>query len=205
MNLPTAALTGMWVVLVALGVLVFLVYRQLGYLLDVRGRGHEQAQLLRGLDIGTLLPPLEGTLVSHGHGAPFTLRTGGPGMRTLLMFADPLCGSCELGVTALNAMADALAAAGVEAVIATVEELRFVQAVPAFAASSIPVVIVDHGVRDEFRVRATPLFYVADDQGRVLASGAPHTEHGIRDLLRRAERTAPSFAMHEIPVISSSQ
>jgi len=67
------------------------------------------------------------------------------------------------------------------------------------------VVVINHGIRDDFRVRATPLFYVADEEGRVLASGAPHTEHGIRDLLRRAGRTAPSFTLQEIPVMSSPQ
>ena len=186
--LPLPIVVAQWTALFALGLLVVIFYRQLAVLLAVKERAHTDPASLSGLSVGSALPSLAGELFAGRGPETFTWKPGHPS-GSLLLFADPVCGSCEMAVGALNALIASGRVKDVDTLIVTSEEPELVRAVETFRTSVVPVVRIDKGVAvEEFRVRATPLFYVAGADGRVVALGPGHDEKDIRRFLRELDR-----------------
>jgi hypothetical protein len=187
-SVPVPALIAQWVALLALCVLVIILYRQLAVLLTVRDRSHLDLPSLVGLTRGSRLPAVKGELVV-GAGAPRAFAREASSQRpTLLLFADPLCGSCEMAVEALNRASESGLLQSVDALVVTSENPAYVEAIDAFRLSAVPVVHMDKSrMQDEFKVLVTPLFCVADNDGTVVAVGPGHDDHAVRKFLHELE------------------
>jgi AhpC/TSA family len=163
-EIPVALLVAQWLLLLGLGVMVVLMYRQLGYLLGlsraVSGSG--------GLDVGEQAPTFEyEPFPTNGSGEQ---RRGfvPEGARTLLMFTTPGCASCQTALRSLEEATRRLREDGLRVLVATDAEPEHIQAVEVFRDSPLPVVRVDHDVPTRlFRTYTTPFLYAIGDDGKV--------------------------------------
>lgn len=88
-ELPLWIVVSQWMLLFALGLLVIVMYRQLGTLMKFQDQGDERY----GLPIGTRAPAFEYTMADDAQARPMRFEPGGTW--SLLLFADPGCASCE--------------------------------------------------------------------------------------------------------------
>jgi hypothetical protein len=183
-TMPVAVVVAQWVALLTLAMLVLIFYRQLAALLATRsGERPDDAAHRSHLQIGAPVPSFSGEHIDDGRevAASWSAAAGTP---SLLMFADPLCGTCEKGVEALNAVAGAGGLDEVRACIVTVEEPRLVRAVDAFRTSAVPILRVDKAfVVHTLKVTSTPLFYGVGKDGHLIATGVAVDPAGVRAIL----------------------
>lgn len=101
MNVPTYLIVIQWLLLIGLGVLVMVMYRQLAYLLNLSGAVKRGG----GLDIGAAAPVFEYQSVQRlPHAQPARGAFQPSGQLSLVMFARPECVTCEKMVRALTRM-----------------------------------------------------------------------------------------------------
>jgi peroxiredoxin len=190
-TVPVAVLVAQWVLLVSLGVFLILVYRQLAFLLEI-GRGGKTQQ---GLPAGTAAPifdyvPLNGT--SKASKDVFETK----GKWTILMFADPMCASCERAVASLTRVVRKHRSDGLSVLVATTSELEIMESVEAFKGSSIPLGQIDHQVHRLYETHATPSLFVIDPNGTIRRGGSFDTESAIEQMLLEAQQ--PSEHHHRV-------
>ena len=101
MTIPLYLAVAQWALLFALGLLVFVMYRQLGRIYQATTKASADTEL--GPAVDTMAASFEYTLLSDGTAQHFTPGGGRP---SLLAFVDPTCPACEQLVSALNAAAD---------------------------------------------------------------------------------------------------
>ena len=170
----------LWLFVLALGVLVLLLYRQLGimYLGSAEGVSRD------GIDKGTTAPDFN---LTDQYGNPQRLSEY-RGRPTVLLFGSPHCTPCrtlmpqlqdwsrahpEVGVVWLNAASEA-------------ESLKFVSDIGA----TIPVAAYspESKLMDKYKVRVTPFTFLLDEKGVVRAKGLVNTKGGL-DLYYREMRS----------------
>src|SRR5690348_5630580 len=95
-SLPLWVVVSQWVLLLALGFLVIVAYRQFGYMMYLKDKGSEHD----GLDIGEQAPSFIYT-PAHQNGRP-THHFDPKGGWSLLLFADPGCVSCRIALQGLE-------------------------------------------------------------------------------------------------------
>ena len=190
-EVPTPLLISQWILLLGLGALVFVTYRQLAYLLGissaVSGGG--------GLDVGEVAPPFDYRAVNSGLGDG---RFEAPAAPTLLMFATPGCGSCDEAVRNLERVVGS-SSRPVDAYVVTEAGSSAVQASDAFRSTSVPILNVDYRVRaDLYRTFSSPVLYAVGVDGKVYARDTTANARVMRRMLRAAvdatttgDRSAP--------------
>lgn len=169
----------LWLLLLAIGALLLLLYRHFG----VMSLGTLEGVQRDGLPVGAAAPPLGG-VTSGGEEAGWEPRRGG---LDLLLFVSPDCGPCETLLPIVNRLASDPAAQrlGVTAIVPgpreTVARLdeKYGPTYRSFAEDG-------SGAFSRFRVRVTPFAFVVGADGRVLAKGLCSDSERLRALLDAA-------------------
>jgi hypothetical protein len=179
-DVPTALLVAQWILLLGLGVLVFLMYRQLAYLLGlsraVSGGG--------GLAVGERAPRFE-YLVGDGEDGRREVFSP-EGTPTLLMLTSPGCGSCTTALKNFEKVTRKIRQDGVRVLAATDADAGTIEAIEAFRDSEIPIVRVDHDVPSRvFRTYTTPYLYAIGPKGDVVGAREAVTAGQIRELVKK--------------------
>src|SRR5947209_10368556 len=95
-SLPLWLVVSQWVLLFALGLLIVVMYRQVGFLQQLKDQGSER----EGLSIGEKAPAFDYTPANQSRAA--SARFEPQGNWSLLLFADPTCVSCQGTLLALE-------------------------------------------------------------------------------------------------------
>jgi hypothetical protein len=163
-KIPVFLFVAQWALLAALGLLVVIMYRQLGRLLT---SGGEAATL--GPEVGSQAAAL--TYARAGDQRARQLTPGG-GEPLLVAFADPTCPSCEQLVAALGELSAAGQLSALRTLVLISDPPSYLQISDVFSATELEVgrPVRREGLED-YRVSATPLLVAIDGAGVVRAAG----------------------------------
>ena len=170
----------LWLLLLAMGVLLLLLYRHFGMM----SLGTLEGVQRDGLPIGSLAPAISG-VTAEGKDTAWEPRRGQP---QLLLFAAPDCEPCATITPILSQLARTTAdgGLGIAAVVPGPrdEVARFV----ARHHPPFPCLAEDgSGAFPRFRVRVTPFGFVIGTDGRVLAKGLCGDAGRLQGLLEAAD------------------
>ena len=192
MTIPLYLAVAQWVLLLTLGALVIVMFRQLGRQLSIgqppRGPGPEP---------GSHAAAFGYTLLADGRDELF--RPGG-GQATLVAFADPTCPSCEELVASLNA-ADAAGGLGqVRPLLLISEPPSYLQISGPFRETRLPLgrLRADAAV-EAYGVSATPLLVAIDAAGVVRAAGPATSPGDVRAFVQAC--LLPPASTGTLPVL----
>lgn len=164
-RIPVYLFAGQWALLAALGVLVVIMYRQLGRLLT----GSDEAADL-GPEAGGRAAALTYITTRDQQERPFTPGAEGP---ALVAFADPTCPSCEQLVAVLGEMRSAGELEGIRTLVLISDPPSYLRISEVFSASELEIGRpVRRSGLDSYRVSATPLLVAIDASGVVRAAGS---------------------------------
>ena len=130
-RIPVYLFVAQWALLAALGVLVVIMYRQLGRLLT----GSDKAADL-GPEVGGQAPALTYITTREHQERPFTPGDEGP---ALVAFADPTCPSCEQLVAVLGEMRSAGELEGIRTLVLISDPPSYLQISEVFSASELEI------------------------------------------------------------------
>jgi hypothetical protein len=175
----TEIIVAQWALLLGLGVLVVVMYRQLAYLLLLSraASGHG------GLAVGERAPDFTYWPVHSmpSDGQPKEFRPDG--VPTLILFVNPGCGSCEVAVRNLEQVTRKVSQLRVLAV--TDSDPEAVNAIDAFRETAVELIRVERTVPNElYRTYSTPYAYGIDASGAIRASGEAVTARQIKGFVR---------------------
>ena len=186
-RIPLYLAVAQWALLGALGVLVFVLFRQLGHLTS----GTAKAAAL-GPAAGSRAPVL--SYVRPGDAEVRILRPGAA-QPLLLAFVDPTCPSCEELVRVLGLLASAGEADGVRILLLISDPVSYLQISPAFEATALEIGRPAQPAElDAYRVSATPLLVAVDGSGTVRAAGSAIRPAEVRQYLISARPAEPATA-----------
>lgn len=187
-RLPLYLVIAQWALLAALGVLVVILFRQLG-------------RLMTGRDSRAELGPPPGTkAVALSYARPGSdvveqVRPG-DGQPLLLAFVDPTCPSCEELVSVLGALRGTGELDGLRVLLLISDPPSYLQISPAFSSTSLEI---GRPARREgleyYRVTGTPLLVAIDAGGLVRAARSVVKEAEVRAMARSA--LEPEAAVRE--------
>lgn len=188
MRIPVYVAVAQWVLLLTLGALVVLMFRQLRRQVTIT---RSPADL--GPPVGSPAPGFEYGRLDGGRSEPFR---PGEGRAALLAFADPTCPSCEELVTSLNAAHADGELAGVRPLVLISEPPSYLQISDAFARTALPVgrVVADSTLA-AYRVSATPLLVAIDTAGAVRAAGSAVSRAQVSSFVRACLLPAPAAGL----------
>lgn len=166
LRIPLYLAVAQWALLGALGILVVVLFRQLGRLMRASGAG--------GSELG---PPLgsQATSLTYTRPGEQSARrlVPGAGQPALVAFVDPTCPSCEQLVQTLDAMAAGRELAGVRVLLLISDPASYLQISEAFSATALEIGRpADRAGLDFYRVSGTPLLVAVDGAGTVRAAGS---------------------------------
>jgi hypothetical protein len=164
MRVPVYLEAAQWALLFGLGLLVVVLYRQLGRLM---GKAAKTPEL--GPALGTMATPFRYQRLPDGMTAQF--RPGG-GQRSLVAFVDPTCPACEQLVTNLSALADDGELAGARVLLLISDPPSYLGISAAFRATTLEI---GRPLSAEevmgYRASGTPLLVGVDGDGVIRAAG----------------------------------
>jgi len=170
----------LWLFVIALGVLVLLLYRQLGimYLGTAEGVSRD------GLARGTRAPDFSLT-DQYGHAQRLNSYKGKP---VLLLFGSPHCSPCRLLLPQLDEWVRQHQDVGAVWLnsASPEESLRFVSE----TGAQLPVApyAPEDNLLDKYKVRVTPFLFMVDENGIVRAKGLVNSKGGL-DMYYRELKT----------------
>ena len=165
----------LWLLLLAMGVLVLLLYRHFGLM----ALGTLEGGQRDGLPVGAVAPPISG-VTAAGEEATWEPRREQP---QLLLFAAPDCEGCAKVLPAVNRLA-ATNGRGVGVTALVPGRPEEAARLAAKFAPRFPCLAEDgRGAFERYRVRVSPFAFVVGGDGRVLAKGLCSDEGRLRDLL----------------------
>jgi hypothetical protein len=179
MRVPVYLEVAQWALLFALGLLVVVLYRQLGRLM---GKAAKTPEL--GPALGTMATPFRYQQLPDGTTAQF--RPGG-GQRSLIAFVDPTCPACEQLVTNLSALAEGGELAGIRLLLLISDPPSYLGISAAFRATTMEI---GRPLSAEeiagYRASGTPLLVAVDGDGMVRAAGVARYVPEIRSFAAAA-------------------
>jgi hypothetical protein len=177
MHVPVYLEIAQWVLLLGLGSLLVVLYRQLGRLLSQK---HDHAEL--GPPVGSQAAPIRYAVVpdgSHERIAP------GDGRPALIAFVDPTCPACEQLVGSLGELQSAGELAGRQVLLLISDPPGYLAISPAFQATSLPVGRpLSTAEVSGYRATGTPLLVAVDGGGTVRAAGVVSRLPDVRSYVR---------------------
>jgi hypothetical protein len=185
-----------WALLGALGVLVVVMFRQLGRLMT--GGEHERLGPAEGTKAAAL------TYARPGDGSLVAL-TPGDGQPLLLAFVDPTCPSCEELVGVLETMRASGDLDGLRTVLLISDPPSYLQISEVFTATQLE--IGRPARRDgleSYQVTATPLLVAVDAQGMVRAAGSVVRADQVRAFARSSLLPPPQAVLDVVPAAPPS-
>jgi hypothetical protein len=180
-----------WALLLALGLLVVVMYRQLGRVL---GRA-KPADL--GPAVGTAAASF--AYARAGDKSVHHL-TPGNGQAALVAFVDPTCPSCEQLVTALSTADQAGELAGLRVLLLMSDPPRYLQISQAFRTCGLEIgQAVARSDLDAYHASATPLLVAIDQAGVVRAAGPAAQLADVRAYLQASLVPRPDVTLSVAP------
>lgn len=181
-TLPVWLVASQWVLLFALGILIVVMYRQLGFLLHLREVGTEHD----GLPLGENAPAFDYILARNAQSSRFEPR----GIWSLLVFADPGCSSCQGTIPALERLTSTFTRP-LSILVVTSADPQLIAIVDAFRTVSVDIAQVSKQVADElYQTHATPFAYLIDPSGLIQEKGAVSDELALQKMLQKIDRSA---------------
>jgi hypothetical protein len=195
MKIPLYLAVAQWVLLFAFGLLLVVVYRQLG-----RALHKTDAAVPLGPEVGSKAASLE-----YSRFADDTVQylTPGDGQPILLAFVDPTCLSCETLVLALGAAEDAGELSGLRVLLLTSSPKSHLKVSDAFRATRLECgrILAQANVQ-AYRATSTPLL-VAIDRDGVVRAAAPAIQLGeVRTFSRAC--FLPQAERESIPITAAA-
>lgn len=179
--LPSWLVVSQWTLLFALGFLIIVMYRQIGYLQELKDVGSER----EGLPVGEKAPAISYFSGSETSDAPIHFEPRGTW--SLLVFADPGCSSCQDTLRTLEWLAPKLNQTMRLLVVTTAEPAQ-IAAADAFRKASITIGRVRNDVPSKlYRTHVTPFAYLIGPDGGIRAKGVAADEVSIRKLVRQGD------------------
>jgi len=164
MRIPVYLEIAQWVLLLGLGSLLVVLYRQLGRLLSEK---HDHAEL--GPPTGSKAAPIRYVTVPDGSRERLAPGDGRP---ALVAFVDPTCPACEQLVVSLGELQAAGELAGCRVLLLISDPPGYLGISAAFQATSLPIGRPLSAVEvDGYRATGTPLLVAVDGRGVVRAAG----------------------------------
>ncbi len=204
MRIPLYLAVAQWVLLLTLGLLVIVMYRQLGRVL-----GQAKPASL-GPAVGSTAASFAYTRMADttgngtaGNGAKSTTvqhLTPGDGQATLVAFVDPTCPSCEQLVTALSTAEQAGQLASLRVLLLMSDPPRYLQISDAFRACRLEIgQAVTRSELDAYNASATPLLVAIDGAGVVRAAGAAARLADVRSYIQASLVPPPAVTLSVVP------
>jgi hypothetical protein len=191
LRIPLYLAIAQWALLGALGVLVIVLFRQLGRLLNGTAKAAELGPVT-----GSLAVPL--SYLRPGEETPRRLAPGG-GQPALIAFVDPTCPSCEQLVLTLDQLRAAGNLAALRVLLLISDPMSYLQISDAFSATELEVGRpADPAGLEYYRVTGTPLLVAVNAAGTVTAAGSAIRSAEVRRYVQaclgstQAPATAPA-------------
>jgi thioredoxin-related protein len=173
-TLPLWLFVAQWFLLFALGVLVIIAYRQIGYMLGVK----EPSSTRDGLPVGEIAPSFQYLNVFQDSKADYF---NPKGQWSVLLFADPNCSGCQKALIELEKFQYSLKSS-TELLVVTSASEEDIGSVDVFRHSSITIGQIKHEVMTKlYRTQVTPFLYIIDPTGIVRTKGI--ADSSIRKML----------------------
>jgi hypothetical protein len=194
-RIPLYLAIAQWALLGTLGVLVVVMFRQLGRLTGSAGRSAEL-----GPAIGSQAAAL--SYVQLGSRSAALELTPGDGQPLLLAFVDPTCQSCEELVSVLEAMRAAGELDGLRALLLISDPPSYLQVSDVFSSTGLEIgrPASPAGLA-AYRASATPLLVAVDAGGMVRAAGSVVRIAQVRAFAQSCLLPAPD---RELAVVHSA-
>lgn len=186
--LPLWLVASQWVLLFALGLLVIILYRQLGFMMRLKDQGTERG----GLAIGEQAPAFDyiPAILPAGSSTSFDPQ----GSWSLLVFAEPGCVSCKNTLAALERLTPQLEQR-MRLLVVTSAEPSHIAAVEEFRSASVSIGQVSYEVSSKlYQTAITPFAYLIDPEGVIQNKGLPGDEAAIRKIVQKVNERAPKVA-----------
>lgn len=164
MKIPLYLAVAQWMLLFTFGLLLLVVYRQLG-----RAFGRAAPAEPLGPAVGSTAASLDYSRLADDTGQHFTPGHGRP---ALLAFVEPACLSCEKLVLALGSAQDAGELSDLRVLLLISSPKRYIEVSDAFRATRLECGrILAPATAEAYRATATPLLVAIDRDGVVRAAG----------------------------------
>jgi hypothetical protein len=166
MKIPVYIVIAQWALLFVLGLLVVIIYRQLGRIFVKNSRASDSKH---GPAVGSHAASLTYTRISDE-----TLQRLNPGNGepTLVAFVDPTCPACEDLIAALGRMRETDELAGIRALLLTADPPNYLRISKIFQTTPFEIGhITAHSGVESYNATATPLLVAVDSTGVVRAAG----------------------------------
>ena len=193
MRIPLFLAVAQWVLLLALGLLVIIMYRQLA-----RVFGQQKPASDHGPPVGSKAAAIEYLRLSDD--TPRYLTPGG--QPTLVAFVEPSCLACDKLVTAISATDDAGELAGLLVLLLMSDPPKYVQVSEAFRSTRQEIGrVMTRATVDAYRAVATPLLVAIDAAGLVQAAGAAYDMQDVRSYVQACLLPPPGSTL---PVVDGA-
>jgi hypothetical protein len=182
-EVPGVVFVAQWVLLFTLAALAVVLFRQVAHLILLP---HTDERRL-GLGIGNEAPAFSYQRIDRAGDGTISERheTFEPRRRrTLLMFTDPLCHSCEKATAALAVARSGALLSGLDVLRVTTAEPAMVRAAQRFGVDLDEIVYIAPNVAHEvYRTDVAPFFYVIGADGIIRSRGWAEDVAGIERLV----------------------
>lgn len=166
MNVPAGLVIAQWALLIGLGLLVVVLYRQLGRALHRPREGQEL-----GPPIGTRAASF--SYVRLADRSVSRVSPGDEGRPVFLAFVDPTCPSCEHLVEALGVAETSGELADTRVLLLMSDPPAYVEISDVFQHTTLEIgQILEDETIDAYKATATPLLVAIDAAGTVRAAGS---------------------------------
>jgi hypothetical protein len=189
MRIPLFLAVAQWALLAALGLLVLIMYRQLG---RVFGQ-NKPAAAEHGPAAGTVAAAFEYTRLADESLQYFV---PGGGQAALVAFADPSCQACDRLVAAMNVVDSAGELAGLRVLLLMSDPPKYLQISAAFQSTRLEVgQIMTQATVAAYQATATPLLVAIDSSGVVRSAGAAAEVADVRAFIQASLVPPPGMTL----------
>lgn len=192
MTIPLYLAVVQWALILALGLLVIVMYRQLGRLFD-----QSKATAGIGPEVGKKAAEFGYELIGDG---TRHYVTPGDGQPSLIAFVDPTCPACEQLVGNLGVLTDAGDLPGLRVLLLTSDPPSYLQISDTFRATRLEIGrVTTHGVREAYNALATPLLVAIGGDGTVRAAGSVRQLKEVRGFAQACLLSSPAATLTVAP------
>jgi hypothetical protein len=191
-KIPVFLTVAQWALLLTLGLLVIIMYRQLGRVFGLR-----EPEAKHGPPVGSQAAGFEYMRVSD---ETMQYCAPGNGQPVLAAFVEPTCQACDRLVAALGEASDEGGLAGLRVVLLMSEPPGYLRISDAFSATRLEIGrVVTRAVHHAFNVDSTPVLVAIDGSGVVRAAGGARGIADVRAFSRACLIPPPDATLPIIP------
>lgn len=196
MRIPIYLEIAQWALLLGLGFLVVIMYRQLGHVFG--DKPHEE----HGPPVGSAAPPFEYLRVSD---RSVLLAEPGREQPTLLAFVNPTCQACDTLVTSFNRAASAGDLSAVRVLLLITDPISYLQISAAFQETPLEIgQVVARTTINAYQASGTPLVVSVDGSGVIRKAGPAVEVNEIRAFVQACLLAPPEKELAIVPATHSN-